>query len=452
MNPLALSLAYLKDRALNTALNVLLLALGVATAVILILFSTQLEQRFTRDAEGIDLVVGAKGSPLQLILSSVYHVDVPTGNVPLDTAALVRRDPFVGKVIPLALGDNFRGFRIVGTEATYPEHYGATVAQGRLWDKPMEATLGSEVARATGATLGQKFTGSHGLLAEAGGHSHDYAPFTTVGILAPTGTVLDRLILVSVESVWNVHGISHEEDHDHAGHDHGDAGHKGEDSEGHDHAGHDHGGHDHGGHDDHAGHDHDDKPELIGARKTQLEPELTGLLVSYRSPAAAMRVPAFVNAQAKLQAAVPAIEITRLLELLGVGLDAVRAFAGLLLATAGLSIFVALYGALRQREGDMAMLRVMGASRGAIFAQIVTEGLLMAAAGAALGLALGHVVVEIAARSFPELTAMGLTGARFANAELWVVVAALGIGVLAAALPALRVFRVDLAKTLAEAR
>ena len=111
-----LALAYLRDRPLMTALNILLLALAVATLVMLLSVSTQLGERFERDAQGIDLVVGAKGSPLQLILSSIYQMDTPTGNIPLESVALLRRDPSVRQAIPLAMGDNFRGYRIVGTE------------------------------------------------------------------------------------------------------------------------------------------------------------------------------------------------------------------------------------------------------------------------------------------------------------------------------------------------
>jgi putative ABC transport system permease protein len=110
-----LALAYLRDRALTTWLNIVLLALAVATLVILLLVSTQIGERFERDARGVDLVVGAKGSPLQLILSSVYHVDMPTGNIPLESVELLRRNRSVAEVIPLALGDSFRGYRIVGT-------------------------------------------------------------------------------------------------------------------------------------------------------------------------------------------------------------------------------------------------------------------------------------------------------------------------------------------------
>jgi len=406
-----LSLAYLKDRALNTALNILLLTLSVATLVILVLFSSQLSERFARDAQGIDLVVGAKGSPLQLILSSIYQVDVPTGNIPLETVDMLRGDPTVAQVIPLALGDSFRSYRIVGTESAYVNHYGGEMAQGRMFEAPFEAVIGAQVARGTGAGLGQKFEGSHGTAGD--GQAHEETPFEVVGILAPTGTVLDRLIVTPVSSVWAAHGFGPgpDEDHDAA----------------------------HGDHEDEAAHA---EPTL----------EVTALLVKYRSSLAAVRLPSFINRQTQLQAAAPAVEMTRLLSLLGVGIDAVRAFAVLLMITSGLSIFVALYSALRQREGDMAMLRVMGARPPAIFGHIVLEGVLLAAAGALLGVIVGHGVVAFAAATFPQLQDMGLSALRFEPAEAVIVAAAIAMGGLAALLPALKVFRVDIAQTLANTR
>jgi putative ABC transport system permease protein len=473
VNALALSFAYLKDRALGSAVNILLLALGVATLVILLVFSRQLEERFTRDAQGVDLVVGAKGSPLQLILSSIYHVDVPTGNIPVETLELLRRDRTVADVIPLALGDNFRGFRIVGTEPALAAKHGATLAAGRMFAAEGEAVIGAAVARRTGMGLGRKFTGTHGLSAgDAAAGEHDHAVMTAVGILKPTGTVIDRLILTPVETVWHAHGIAHDHAGADDGHDHGTAGAaKG----GHDHggAGDDPAGHDHGaahGHDEGAtaaasDHDHGPGPAaapqalaaaaasgapVIGARG-ELKPEHTALLVRYASPLAAVRLPSFINQQTNLQAASPAVETTRLLSLLGVGLDALRAFGVLLMATAALSIFVALYNALSAREGDMALLRVMGARPAAIFGQVLTEGLLLAAAGAALGLALGHGVLAAATAAFPQLAELGLTPWRIDPREWFVVAGALALGALAAALPALRVFRQDIARTLARA-
>jgi putative ABC transport system permease protein len=416
-----LSFAYLKDRGLNTALNILLLALGVATLVILLLFSSQLEGRFTRDSEGIDMVVGAKGSPLQLILSSIYHVDVPTGNIPLGTLTMLRKQPTVAEVIPLALGDSFRSFRIVGTEPGYPALYGARLADGRMFAKPFEAVIGSDVAARTGATLGQRFVGSHGMGDGDKAHKHEETPFIVTGRLAPTGTVIDRLILTPVESVWDVHGIAHDEHDEH------------EPDEAHE-------------------HEHEADAAQDAAIRGSLEPEVTALLVRFASPLAAVQLPSFINRQTQLQAAVPAVEVSRLLALLGIGLDAVRAFAVLLMLTAGLSIFVALLTALRQREGDMAMLRVIGASRGGIVGQIVAEGLILAAAGALLGVVLGHAVIGLAAASFEELRQLGLSALHFEPAELWIVLAALAIGIVAALIPALRVFTADIAETLAEAR
>lgn len=414
MTLVGLAFAYLRDRALNTALNVLLLALGVGTMVILVLFSSQLGARFERDARGVDLVVGAKGSPLQLILASLYQVDVPTGNIPLSTVMTLRRDPTVGQVIPLAQGDSFRGFRIIGTEPAYLDLYGGRLAAGRIWSAPYETVIGAEVARRTGARVGQRFIGSHGL--SEGGAEHDHTPFTVTGVLAPTGTVADRLILTSVESVWEVHGLGHAE----AGAPHSAA--------------------------------EPATPDNASIRGGHAEPEVTALLVRYRSPLAAVRLPRFINSQTQLQAAAPAVEITRLMSLLGVGIEAARGFAILLIVTSALSIFVALYTALRQREGDLAMLRVMGAAPAAIFGQVLLEGLILAASGTLLGVALGHGAIALAGRLFSQLTDMGLTAVIFEPAELYIVLGALALGVVAAAIPAARVFGVDIAETLQTAR
>ena len=203
MNVLGLAWAYARRRPLATVLNVALLAVGVATITLVILLSRELEDRLAREAAGIDLVVGAKGSPLQIVLAGIYHADVPPGNVPLAAVEALARRPLVRQVIPLALGDSFRGFRIVGTEPAFVAHYGASLAQGRGWTAPMEAVLGSEVARASGLAVGASFAGAHGL-AEGGG-DHAEVRYRVVGVLAPAGRVIDRLVLTGIDSVWEVH-------------------------------------------------------------------------------------------------------------------------------------------------------------------------------------------------------------------------------------------------------
>ncbi|MCG8361515.1 MAG: ABC transporter permease, partial [Kiloniellales bacterium] len=123
MSLLGLTLAYLRQRPVAALLSGLLLALGVATVVALLLFGAQMQDRLTRDAKGIELVVGAKGSPLQLVLSAVYHADIPTGNILLKDAKPLLAHPQVRQAIPLALGDSVQGVRIVGTDHRYPAHY-----------------------------------------------------------------------------------------------------------------------------------------------------------------------------------------------------------------------------------------------------------------------------------------------------------------------------------------
>ncbi len=426
-----LALAYMRDRPLAVALNALLLAIAVASLVLLLQFAEQAGERFERDARGIDLVVGAKGSPLQLVLSSVYHIDVPTGNIPLGELERLRSDPGVARAVPLALGDNFQGFRIVGSDDQLLPLYGASMAEGRSFAKPAEAVLGAEVARRTGAKIGQKFIGSHGLeTGEEDGQGHDHAPFETVGILAPSGTVLDRLILTSIESVWDVHGIDHDH-HDEAGQDH-----------------------DENDHDDHAVHDHDTEAAHADEHDEEaampgMEPEITALLVRYRNASAAMRLPSQINRQSALQAAAPAAEAARLLGLFGSIIEGARLFGWLLAFSAGLSLFVALWSATRAREGDLALLRVMGARPSTVFGTILIEGLLIAAIGALGGIVGAHGLIAIATASFPTLDELGLSAMRFLPGEGLILLAALAIGLVAALIPAIRIFRVDLATTLA---
>ena len=238
MNLFKLSYSYLKRRALNTLLNILLLSFGIATIVVLLLFSYQLEENLYSNAEGVDAVVGAKGSPIQLILSGIFHIDSPTGNVELEEAKTLMRNPMVETAIPLALGDNYRGHRIVGTTTGYPERYGAEPAEGALWERTFEVVLGADVAEMEGLNLGDTIMSSHGFSED--GHSHEDSDLKIVGVLESSGTVVDRLILTSVETMWGIHtpDVEHndEEQQDH-GHDDEENGHEHDDD---DHETHDH--------------------------------------------------------------------------------------------------------------------------------------------------------------------------------------------------------------------
>ena len=399
MNLASLSASYLRARPLNTALSLLLLSLGVATIVLLILVVSQIEERMQRDARGIDLVVGAKGSPMQLMLSGIYHLDAPTGNIPLASARALEKNRMIRKAIPLGLGDSWKGYRIVGAPHSYVEHYGARVS-GRLWEKPMEAVLGAEVAQRTGVGVGGKFTGAHGIGGE--GDEHKEAPYTVVGVLAKSDSVLDRLVLTGIESVWQVHEQ-------------------------------------HQGPEDEA-----DRRALEEAR------EVTVVLVQYASPLAAAMLPRQINAQSELQAASPAYETARLFRIVGVGVEALRAFAVVLIFAAALSVFIALYTALEERRYDLAVMRTLGASPRKLFGLLMTEGVVLSLVGAVVGLALGHVLAAVLGAWLEGQQQYRISGLEWRPEELWLALVALAVGIIAAFLPAWRAYRTEVSKVLAQ--
>lgn len=448
MTWLRLAFANLSLSPLTSAVNIVLMGLGTASIVLLLLAGAQLSETLSRDARGVDLVLGAKGSPVQLVLAAVYQADVPPGNIQQREAERWASDPRVAAAVPLSLGDSYRGFRIVGTNEAYAGLYGASLAAGSFWSDPMEAVAGSAAARSAGLGVGARFAGAHGLV--GGGHSHESRPYRVVGVLGPTGTVIDRLILTSLESVWALHNEDqpppddrhpepeevHFEDHDSAAeleHGHEDergVGHEGE----------------HG-----QGHEEDDEPHDHPAQgHSDADREITAMLIRYQSPLAATTLPREVNAGGTLQAASPAMEISRILQLVGIGLDGLTAFSWVLILTAALSVFAALYGSLRARRGDLAMLRCLGATRWELLWAMLLEGLLLSMFGVALGFLAGHGAMELLGGWLESTRGVALTGWTWIPSETVLLFGLFGVGVLAAALPAVQAYHTDVARTLAE--
>ena len=193
----------LRAKPLQTALSLALLGFGVGMVSLMLLTEKQVNDAFERNIKDIDLVLGAKGSPLQLILANVYHIDAPTGNINQRAAEKVLKHPYINSGIPLAYGDNHEGYRIVGTEHSYVAHYGATLAEGQLWAAPYEVTAGARVAENLGLHVGDTFFSAHGLKDQTDIHTNK--TFTVVGILEPSGSVVDQLLLTPMESIWYVH-------------------------------------------------------------------------------------------------------------------------------------------------------------------------------------------------------------------------------------------------------
>lgn len=402
MNVLSLSWRYLWSRPLASALNLLLLALGLSSMAFVLIAQDRIDHAFERDLAGIDVVVGAKGSPLQLILAGVFHLDVPPGNVPLVEVQALASHPQVAQVIPLSLGDSVVGFRIVGSSHAYPAHYGATLAQGALWRAPMQAVLGAQVAQATGLQLGQAFTGSHGL--GGGGHEHADTPYTVVGVLAPCACVLDRLVLTDTASVWAVHeGLA-------------------------------------------PGEFESLTPEDREA--IEAEREVTLALVRYNTPMAAIGFPRYINAITRMQAAAPAMEITRLLSLVGVGTRVLQGMGAVLLMVAALSVFIALWGAVRERRADIALLRMLGSPPWKVGALLLCEALWLALLASALGLLAAQGLTALLDWLWMADQGLDLGGWHWPPALTGVPLAAFGVALAAAAVPAISAYRVDVTSLL----
>jgi putative ABC transport system permease protein len=397
MKTITLSWRYLWSRPLGAALNVLLLSLGLASITFLLLVSFQLDKAFDKDLAGIDVVVGAKGSPMQLILCGVFHIDVPPGNIPLKAVKALKDNPLVASVIPISLGDNFRGFRIVGTSPEYIKHYGAALAQGVVWDKPMQVVVGATVAKKLGIQVGNTFVGSHGL--GAGGHLHGDNPYTVVGILQPSGTVIDRLVVTDTASVWKVH-------------------------------------------EDYTAVDDEDRKIMEDER------EVTMALIQYKTPLAAMSFPRMVNTTTEMQAAAPAVEISRLLNMLGIGTDVLRAFAGVLLLTAGLSVFIALWNAVRERRADLALLRMLGAPPAKIAVLLMGEALWLGVMSAIIGVAGGQALTALIGWMLQLDNSLLIGGLVWPAELLWVPAMACAISLAAAILPAIGAYRVSVLELL----
>ena len=400
LSPLGLAVALLRSKPLVTILNIIIYATAVFSIVLLIQLSTQVEKRLRSNSKSIDLVVGAKGSPLQLVLSALYHLDAPTGNIALSSLDTLRADPLVRRVIPLSVGDSVRGYRIVGSEPEFLDLYSASILEGKIFEAPMQALLGSEVAQQLGLKLGDTFVSSHGL--SEGSDQHTNNPFKVVGILKQSGGVIDRLCLTSLESVWQMH--QHHE----------------------------------------SGAKYSEQSNLSSQK------QVTAALIQYKSPIAAATLPRKINSESSLQAASPAVEITRLMHLLGLGVKTLQLLSSIVLLAAILSALIALTNMLDQRRLDFAIMRAMGASVSWVISTVVMQGVAIAVIGTALGVLAAHLTLFIWRAALTASIGFAPDVLELNTLELCLLPCAVAIGALSAALPAFRLYRQEVAKTLAQ--
>ncbi|MBI1182797.1 FtsX-like permease family protein [bacterium] len=397
MNLLRVSWRNLWHNPFASAVSVLLLTLGVAMVSLVLHLSKQIEGQFTNNINGIDLVIGAKGSAKQLILSSIYHLDAPTGNISKKEADRFMKHPLVKEAIPLAYGDSYRGYKILGTTNNYISFFKAELAQGRLFETDMEVVLGAHAANMLGLGLGDTFFGSHGMEEKDEEHTHKEHAYKVVGILKPSGLALDQLIICNIPTVWLIHS-----------------------------------------NETHGGEEHND------------DKEYTAVLLSCKNAMGMMQLTPMINRNTNMLAASPSVEISSLIYQMGLGVETLRVLAMLIILISGISVFFSLLNALKERRYELAVMRSLGASPLQLMAMVVYEALLIALISFIVGMALSRGLFWYLSVYLSQNYHYSFSTFSFISEEYQLALVIGGIALLASVIPAFIAFRTNISKTLAE--
>ena len=402
MNIFKLSIKNIISKPLSSLLSLALLVFGIGIISLLLQLNSLIKTQMDNNLKGIDMVVGAKGSPLQLILSAVYHIDSPTGNISVEDAKKIKNNIMVGSSIALLYGDNYKGYRIVGTDDEFLDLYDAKIKDGRKWEDPFEVVVGSKIHSKFGLKLDDELMSSHGL--RETGEAHEDQLFKVVGLLEPSNSVIDQLIVTSPESIWDLHA-----EHDHSGEEHDDE------------------------------HDHEHGDE-----------EITAMLIKFQNPMNIIQFPRQINEETNLQAAVPSYEISRLFKLFGFGIETLTYLAYLIIIVSAFSLFFNLFNSMRDRKYEMALIRTLGSSRRQLSFMIIFESLILTTVGFLLGLLVSRLGVMFVSSLMEESLNYNLNSFGILNEELWLLILSIFIGLISSIIPALQVYNLNISEVLGD--
>ncbi len=405
-------------------LALVMLSIALATALLLGLerLRTDIRSSFTAAVSGTDLIVGARTGPVQLMLYAVFRVGGATNNISMDSVRAIQAHRAVSWVVPISLGDSHRGHPVLGTTTEYFTRflYGdrqpLVVQEGRAFsgtlDGLYEAVIGAEVAQALGYGLGQKITLTHGLAPAPGDLAAEHAdkPFTVVGILARTGTPVDRSVHVSLQAIEAIHldwvggaplpaaaGLKI-------------------------------------------------APEF--ARKFDLEPkQVTAVLVGLRSRAAVFNVQRFVAdyEEEALLGVLPGVALDELWAAVGLGERALLAISGLVALVSLASLVAVVLAGLNERRRELAVLRAVGAGPRQVLVLLAAEGALVTFCGALLGALMAGAAVVLTGPWVQQRFGLSLHAGAPTPEQWGLFLAVLAAGMLASLVPGWRAYRLSLA-------
>ena len=430
------------NNKLHSGLNIAMFALSVGMITLLLLAQKGFQDKAEKNLAGIDFIISAKGSPLQIVLCNMYHADVPTGNVELGDIKpfLNSKHPLIENAIPVSVGDNVRGYRLIGTNTDFVDLYGGKIKEGRLFAREGEVILGAVVAKKAHIHAGETVYSIHGLLNNSElGHKD---PLMVTGVLEYTGTVLDRLVLTPSETIWALH--------DHHDHDHGADGDEAHEHHDHDHSGHDH---DHDHSHDFTGNIPDPPAERELANRDEMmdmpDKEITALLIKFaKQNHQVLNMGRSINERTKAQAIYPPIVMNTLYERMGGVIKILYILGGMIAFISFIGILFSLIQGLKERRYELALIRVMGALPGKLFSLIIAESLLISIIGwiigtlAALFIYYGINQISISKYGY-SLSQVWWTP------ELWyLLIASLVLGIIAGLWPAWQAYKHPVSQTL----
>ena len=394
MNIVKLSYKNIIAKPLQTFLTVLILSLSIGLLLGVKQLNKVFESQLQQSLNGVDMVVGAKGSPLQLVLSTVLHIDNPTGNISYNEAKKIAENKYIGSAIPIAIGDNYKGYKIVGTSVDYVDLNKTSIETGAMFNKTYEVVIGNAVSKNLNLNIGDTFYSGHGMIENAV-ESHDDYPLKVVGILKPTQNVIDRLILTNLESIWHLH--EHEDENDNQDHTH----------------------------------DNED---------------ITALLIKFKNKRGLLFLPRNINENTPFQAALPKYQLDKLFKFTAIGTKAITWIALSILFVSGISMFVSLYRMVKERAKELALIRTYGANRNTLILLVFSEGLLVGVFSFFLGVLLATFSLQTIISLIKDTYKQQIYLLEYQNDILELLLFIFGIIIIATLIAIRPIFKMDISK------
>lgn len=402
----------MRQHALSTIITVI--SVGLASGLVMAVFSIKEQSyaAFTGGPVGFDAVLGARGSQLQLVLNTVFHLETSPGNIPFSMYQAIAKDPGVELAIPYAVGDNYEGYRVVGTSAElftkfeYSAGRKFAFAEGRVFEEEEhEAVIGSFVAQKTGLRVGSKFTPYHGLTNDsAKAHEDEY---TVAGVLEPSNSPSDRVVWIPMEGLYRMSGHVLR------------------------------------------GTGRNYTPQADSAIPVE-HLEVSAVMLKLNDPTAGIYLDQAINRQGK--SATLAWPIGRVMaDLFGkIGWmnNVLAMIAYLVVVVAAGSILASIYNTMNERRREFAILRSLGARRTTVFSAIVLEASTITAVGALVGFVVYAAIIGSAAVVVRAQTGVVLDAFRLDRALILTPIGMIIIGALAGLVPAFKAYRTDVASNL----